>query len=138
MSRKNVNSQAVSNKANKTNEAGNQKDQKGTQDLQKLQAELQAESNAQAIKKPADAKDKKPGVIATIVDMVKNGNEGKGVSKQDILERLKKAFPDRSVTSMKNTVSVQVPHRINKERFPVAKTYQPDGTLLYFEDKADK
>jgi hypothetical protein len=60
----------------------------------------------------------KPGVIAYIVDcLVKSGE--KGITKDQILARLTKKFPDRDPEKMKKTVQVQVGSRINKEKFPV-------------------
>lgn len=64
---------------------------------------------------------KKVGVITTIVECVENADSKKGISKEEILEVLKKNFPDRDVKSMKNTINVQVPNRIFKEKFPVKK-----------------
>jgi len=75
-------------------------------------AEKSAESPG---KKPAG-----PGVIATIVSLIE-GSGKKGVTKEEILTALTKAFPDRKVESMKNTINVQVPNRISKERFPIEK-----------------
>lgn len=75
-------------------------------------AEKSAESPG---KKPAG-----PGVIATIVSLIEGAGK-KGVTKEEILTVLTKAFPDRKVESMKNTINVQVPNRISKERFPIEK-----------------
>jgi len=71
--------------------------------------------------KPAEKKEKKPGVITTIVGLIENSKRT-GISKEDILARLKEVFPDREEKSMKNTINVQVPNRITKEKFPVEKT----------------
>lgn len=62
----------------------------------------------------------KPGIIATIVALVE-GSGKKGITKEEILAELVANFPDRSEDSMKNTINVQVPARINKEKFPVKK-----------------
>lgn len=62
----------------------------------------------------------KPGIIATIVSLVE-GSGKKGITKAEILAELVANFPDRSEDSMKNTINVQVPARINKEKFPVKK-----------------
>jgi len=61
------------------------------------------------------------GVIATIVELIENAGK-KGITKNQILEELKVRFPDRNPKSMKNTINVQVPGRISKERFTVIKT----------------
>ena len=75
---------------------------------------------AAAKEKPAAAA-KKPGVIATIVALIEKSGK-KGITKDELLEKLAVAFPDREEDSMKNTVNVQVPNRISKEKFPVGKT----------------
>jgi hypothetical protein len=75
-------------------------------------AEKSAESPG---KKPAG-----PGVIATIVSLIEGAGK-KGVTKEEILTVLTKAFPDKKAESMKNTINVQVPNRISKERFPIEK-----------------
>lgn len=62
----------------------------------------------------------KPGIIATIVSMIEDSGK-KGISKDDILAELIELFPDRNEQSMKNTINVQVPARINKEKFPIEK-----------------
>lgn len=62
----------------------------------------------------------KPGIIATIVSMIE-GSGKKGVTKAEILAELMEQFPERPEQSMKNTINVQVPARINKEKFPLKK-----------------
>jgi hypothetical protein len=64
------------------------------------------------------------GVIATIVESIENAGK-KGITKAEILEVLVKEFPEKSADSMKNTINVQVPCRISKERWSVGVT--PDG-----------
>ena len=63
-------------------------------------------------------KKKGTGVIATIVSLIEKSGK-KGITKDEILEQLVEAFPDREKVSMKNTINVQVPNRITKEKFPV-------------------
>ena len=63
---------------------------------------------------------KKKGVIQTIVNVIENSKE-KGVTKDEILNVLIKTFPERNPKSMKNTINIQVPNRINKEKFLVEK-----------------
>jgi len=65
---------------------------------------------------PAKKKEKGPGIIQTIADLIENSGE-KGISKDEILEKLEKVFPDKALDSMKGTINVQVPNRISKERF---------------------
>lgn len=60
------------------------------------------------------------GIIGTIVKMIEDSGK-KGVTKAEILAELKEQFPDRNEQSMKNTINVQVPARINKEKFTLKK-----------------
>ena len=60
------------------------------------------------------------GIIGTIVKMIEDSGK-KGVTKAEILAELKEQFPDRNEQSMKNTINVQVPARINKEKFALKK-----------------
>lgn len=62
----------------------------------------------------------KPGIIATIVSLIENSGK-KGITKEEILAELKEQFPDRNEQSMKNTINVQVPARIQKEKFALKK-----------------
>lgn len=72
-------------------------------------------------KKPEKAGEPgKPGIIATIAKLIEDSGK-KGVTKDEILETLKEEFPDRNEQSMKNTINVQVPARINKEKFALKK-----------------
>jgi len=64
---------------------------------------------------------KKVGVISAIVEIIEQAGKN-GITKQQILEKLQERFPDRDVKSMKNTVNVQVPNRISKEKCKLAKT----------------
>lgn len=67
---------------------------------------------------PAKKKEKGPGVIQTIADLIEGAGK-KGISKDDILKELEETFPDKALDSMKGTINVQVPNRISKERFLV-------------------
>ena len=72
-------------------------------------------------KKPEKAGEPgKPGIIATIVKAIEDSGK-KGITKTEILEILKEEFPDRNEDSMKNTINVQVPARIQKEKFNLEK-----------------
>lgn len=82
-------------------------------------------------KAPAAAKEKKgpikkageegkPGIIQTIVSLIEGAGK-KGITKEEILDELKENFPDRNEQSMKNTINVQVPARISKEKFKLVK-----------------
>ena len=89
-----------------------------------------------AVKKkaaPAAAK-KGPGVIASIREIVLSAKtKAKAMSKDDILKKMIKAFPDREEKSLKNTINVQVPSRITKETdYDVIKT---DAGLYWVRKK---
>lgn len=77
---------------------------------------------AAKVDKPAKEKKTKapkgPGVIATIATAIEEAGEN-GISKDEILEKLVVAFPDREADRMKKTINVQVPARISKEKFKV-------------------
>lgn len=59
---------------------------------------------------------KKPGIIATIIAMLKKGTEKKPVTKETILEKLIQEFPDRDSKAMKSTISSQVPSGLKAEK----------------------
>lgn len=80
--------------------------------------DVPVEKKAKGEKKSNTSAEKKPGVIATIAYMLENSGR-RGVSKEEILEALVIAFPDNAEKSMKNTINVQVPSRISKEKFQV-------------------
>lgn len=61
----------------------------------------------------AESKDGK-GVIATIIDVLKEANVKEPVTRDDILKKLVKKFPKRDPKSMRVTVISQVPLRIKK------------------------
>mgnify|MGYP001069027727 CR=1 FL=1 len=63
---------------------------------------------------------KSPGVISTIFNLIEKSGT-KGITKQEILDQLIKRFPDRSADKMNNTVNVQIPHRVSRERFKLEK-----------------
>jgi DNA-binding transcriptional regulator YhcF (GntR family) len=88
-----------------------------------MPAKKETLTKKEVAEKPAkkEKKEKGPGVIATIVKCVEKAGK-KGISKEDILEVLTETFPDKNPDSMKNTINVQVPARITKERFAVEKT----------------
>lgn len=59
---------------------------------------------------------KKVGVIATIIEILKKATSKKPVSKDDIVTQLADAFPERDADSMRKTVNVQVPTRIQGDK----------------------
>jgi outer membrane biosynthesis protein TonB len=84
----------------------------------KKETKKSAEKPAKEEKSAKKSAEKGPGVIATIVSCVEKSGK-KGITKEAILEVLSNTFPDKSPDSMKNTINVQVPARITKERFEV-------------------
>lgn len=61
-------------------------------------------------------KEKVPGVISTIESVVRAATKDHPVSKNKILNVLKKTFPDKAEKSMMNTIKVQLPGRMAKEK----------------------
>ena len=76
-------------------------------------AKKQKKSAKKQVKK-VEKKDvkKEPGVIATILACVQHGP----VSKEQILAKLTKRFPDRPVEGMAKTITAQLPNRLAKEK----------------------
>ena len=89
------------------------KDKAGKEKTSKT--EKSAKEKAEKKEKPAkkEKEVKGPGVIKTIVSTIK---EHGPITKEQILEKLVKAFPERDAEAMKKTINVQVPNRINKEQ----------------------
>lgn len=81
-------------------------------------------------KKPEKAKGKSgKGIIATIVSLLENATKKQPITKAEIIDVLKKEFPDRDVRGMTRTVHVQVPGRISREKFKLGVT--EDGKGFY-------
>lgn len=72
-----------------------------------------SKNNKKTSDKKKEPKTKRPGVITTILDVVKKHGP---ISKEQIVEKLLKIFPDRPEKGMKSTVGIQVPSRLNKEK----------------------
>lgn len=89
------------------------KDKAGKEKTSKT--EKPAKEKAEKKEKPAkkEKEVKGPGVIKTIVSTIKDHGP---ITKEQILEKLVKAFPERDAEAMKKTINVQVPNRINKEQ----------------------
>jgi hypothetical protein len=58
----------------------------------------------------------KPGVIESIIEILREHDESNPISKTAIVQQLAVRFPDRSEKSMKSTVDQQVPSKLRKER----------------------
>jgi len=78
------------------------------------------EEAAPKTKKTKEEIFKGPGIIKTIVDLLEKSGK-KGLSIEEIHAHLVANFPDRDSKSMLNTVRVQVPGRISKEKFELEK-----------------
>lgn len=65
--------------------------------------------------------EKKPGIILRIAQLISDAGK-KGITKTEILKELVTEFPERKESAMKATINVQIPARISKEKFPIAKT----------------
>ena len=62
---------------------------------------------------PKKASEKGPGIIASILEFV---TEHGPITKEDIVKRLEKRFPDRDTVAMGKTVQCQLPKRMSKEK----------------------
>jgi hypothetical protein len=63
----------------------------------------------------ADSEDS-PGVIASIVEFLREATEATPLSKAGILAKLTERFPDRPPEAMKKTIGCQVPSRLRSEK----------------------
>jgi hypothetical protein len=78
----------------------------------------------------------KPGIIASIVEFLQGATEAKPITKEKILTKLEKRFPDRSADAMKKTVNVQVPNRIvNDKKLTVHKDKDGKGYWINPDDE---
>lgn len=59
---------------------------------------------------------KKVGVISTIIECLSKATKTRPLSREDLLEKLTKQFPDRSADGMKKTISQQVPKRLKSDK----------------------
>lgn len=79
---------------------------------------------------------KRPGVLAKMVECLEAASEKSPVTKESILEVLVKAFPDREEAKMKSTLSMQMPSGLRTEKKIIlgSKTL-PEGRKGYWIDK---
>lgn len=68
------------------------------------------------VKKTKEKKAKGPGVIDSIVSILKGASMKEPVTKEEIHKQLCELFPERNKDSMKTTVGIQVPSRLGKDR----------------------
>lgn len=76
----------------------------------------EAKANLRKLSGKKGSKESKgPGVIATIFSLVQGAGK-KGISKDQIYDKLVELFPDRAGEGMKKTIAVQLPGRMSKEK----------------------
>jgi hypothetical protein len=66
--------------------------------------------------RPVKAGGEGPGVIASILEFLLKATEDRPITKQRLVEKLVKRFPQRDPEGMSKTVSVQIPNRIKREK----------------------
>ena len=81
---------------------------------------------------------KTPGVIASIVDFLKEADEQNPLTKEDLLNKLCEAFPDRERDKMHTTVTVQVPNRLAVERKLLVKKVKGQGKRTAYWIETEK
>lgn len=86
---------------------------RGKERTQMKKTSHKVEQKSSSIKGKSDTKTNKskPGIIKTIVKLIKE--EGP-ISKEKIVSKLKKQFPDHNAEGMAKTVAVQVPGRLTQ------------------------
>lgn len=89
------------------------KEEKKGKGNKKEKTEKPAKKEKAPKKGKAENAPKGPGVIKSIVAAIKDDGP---ITKEEILDKLVKLFPDRDAEAMKKTINVQVPNRINKEQ----------------------
>ena len=78
----------------------------------------------------------KPGIIASILEFLTNATPEKPLSKKACLAKLKVRFPDRPETAMQNTVNIQLPARLAKDKgLNIIKT--PNGYYIKGAEKSN-
>lgn len=99
----------------------------------KKDAKEKAPKEEKAPKQKEAKEDKKPGVIASILEIIQNAKNP--VSESEILEQLVKRFPDRTSASMLKTIKAQLggknqPLRMEQEKnvtFVITQTEAKEG-----------
>lgn len=90
-------------------------------EIKELRLKLNPKKSHLKSEKSDSNKESKPGVISSIAKLIEESGPD-GISKEEILSNLEILFPEKDSDSMLSTIKVQVPYRINKERFEIAKT----------------
>ena len=60
----------------------------------------------------AKKKTKSPGVVASIIEFLTKASKTRPLTKDQLLAKLAKRFPDRAESSMLRTINCQVPNRL--------------------------
>lgn len=121
-------SKKSSSKKSKEDDAEDEEDEEEEEDkpkkskksAKKADADDEDADDSVPLKKKDKEKKKKtvggPGVIASIVEFLKQGTAKKPMSKDKMCEMLAERFPDRSAESMMRTINVQVPNRLKADK----------------------
>lgn len=80
--------------------------------MAKAKKQAKKVSKKQVKKSEKKAVKKEPGVIASILEFISDHP----CSKERILEKLKKRFPDRDADGMAKTIQAQLPNRMSREK----------------------
>ncbi len=86
------------------------KAKKQSKEVETKKKETKKKETKKTVKKN---KVKKVGVITSILEIIQNSGP---ISKEQILTKLIKRFPDRDEVGMTKTISAQVPNRLSKEK----------------------
>ena len=90
---------------------------KAAKDAEKAVAKASKPAGTKKSGKPAGEKPGQgPGVIATLLEIMKASSKKEPVTKEQMLEKLIAKFPERNADSMKATINVQIPSRLAKEK----------------------
>src|SRR5690242_9905472 len=77
---------------------------------------VQGAKSPKDAKGSAKAKDKGPGVIGSILEFLMAATKDAPLTKDALLDKLAKRFPDRDADAMRKTINCQVPGRLSKEK----------------------
>lgn len=97
--------------------------------------QVKVETHANGVK----FSNKRPGVIACIVEMLRNANADTPISKLDILTELVKRFPERGSDKLQATLTMQVPSGLLIEKKIKVQTVidQSSKVRRYYIDQSE-
>lgn len=81
--------------------------------------------------------EKRPGVIAAMVEMLQAASKTKPVTKSTMLAKLVKLFPERGEEKLKATLMMQVPAGLRYEKGIVLDSTDTEGGKGYWVAKID-